>query len=318
MMSPDATPRFPPLLILSAGVLAVSGSAILIRLAQAEAPSLVIAAWRLLLATLLLLPLALLRRRREITALSGADFRLCMLSGIMLGVHFATWISSLAYTSVASSTVLVATMPLWVALASPLFLHEAVTRWVRVAILLALAGSVVITLDDALTVVDGALRLDVALAANGRQPLLGSMLALGGAISGAAYILIGRRLRARLSLLSYITLVYGAAALFLVLLAWGAGYRLGGYSPQLYLLTLLMALFPQLLGHTSYNWALGYLPAAFVTITVISEPVGASILALLLFGEVPGAITLLGSVLILLGLALSRRRSREPAGDPPG
>lgn len=315
MMSPDATPRFPPLLVLAAGVLAVSGSAILIRLAQAEAPSLVIAAWRLLLAALILLPPALLRRRQEIGALSRADLRLCLLAGIMLGVHFATWISSLAYTSVASSTVLVATMPLWVALAAPAFLREPIGPWVRVAILLALAGSIVITLDDALAVVDGALRLDPAFTGAGRQPLLGSGLALAGAVSGAAYILIGRRLRVSLSLLSYITLVYGAAAIFLVLLALGAGYDLLGYSPRVYGLTLLMALFPQLLGHTSYNWALGYLPASFVTLTVISEPIGASILALFLFGETPGWVALLGSGMILVGLALSRRRSGEPAGN---
>ena len=303
-------PRFPPLLVLAFGVLAVSASAILIRLAQTEAPSLAIAAWRLALASLILLPLAIGRRREELRRLPAAEWRLCVLSGVMLGIHFATWISSLAYTSVATSTVLVATMPLWVALAAPLALGEPVYRALRVAIFLALCGSVLIVIDDVL--LGGGVSAQAAAAAT-RRPLLGGFLALLGAISGAVYILIGRRIRKGLSLLSYITIVYGSAAVFLVALALLAGQRLWGFSTLTYGLLLLMALFPQLLGHSSYNWALGYLPAAFVTISVISEPIGATLLALLLFGEIPGGLTLLGSGVILLSLLLAQRR---PAAEP--
>jgi drug/metabolite transporter (DMT)-like permease len=301
-------------LVLFFGVLAVSASAILIRLAQAEAPSLVIAAWRLSLATLFLLPLALWRRRGELRRLPAADWRLCVVSGVMLGIHFATWISSLAYTSVATSTVLVATMPLRVALAAPLALGEGIDRPVRIAIGLALLGSVLIVVDDAVL---GA-GVTATPFTGGRRPLLGGFLALLGAVSGAVYILIGRRVRATLSVLSYITVVYGAAAIFLVALALLAGHSLFGYSPTVYGLVLLMALFPQLLGHTSYNWALGYLPAAFVTITVISEPIGASVLALFLFGEIPGAVTLVGSAVILGALVLAQRRPRGTTADRGG
>jgi drug/metabolite transporter (DMT)-like permease len=115
-------------------------------------------------------------------------------------------------------------------------------------------------------------------------------------------------LRPHLSLLSYTTVVYGMSALTLLFLTWLGGYSFLGYSPTVYLLFLLMALFPQLLGHSSYNYALAFLPAAYVSVAIISEPIGASALGLLVFGEVPALLTVAGSVLILTGVFIAGRR----------
>ncbi|MCO5207733.1 MAG: DMT family transporter, partial [Anaerolineae bacterium] len=273
-----AKPRVSPLLGLAVGVLAISTGSILVRIAQGEnVPSLVIAAWRLTFAALILLPFCLARRRDELRSLNSADMRLAALSGMMLALHFATWITSLEYTSVAVSTVLVTTSPLWVALAAPFFLGERVTRPVKIGIGLALVGSVIISLGSF---------------GGGSAPVWGSLLALLGAITAAAYLLIGRKLRVKLSLLTYVTLVYTIAALILIVLALAAGNNLLDYSAQTFFLFLLLALFPQLIGHSSFNWALGFLPVAYVTVAVISEPIGASILALLFFQEIPTPLTL--------------------------
>lgn len=289
-----AKPRVSPLLGLAVGVLAISTGSILVRFAQGEnVPSLVIAAWRLTFAALILLPFCLARRRDELRSLNSADMRFAALSGMMLALHFATWITSLEYTSVAVSTVLVTTSPLWVALAAPFFLGERVTRPVKIGIGLALVGSVVISLGSF---------------GGGSAPVWGSLLALLGAITAAAYLLIGRKLRVKLSLLTYVTLVYTIAALILIVLALAAGNNLLDYSAQTFFLFLLLALFPQLIGHSSFNWALGFLPVAYVTVAVISEPIGASILALLFFQEIPTPLTLLGSTFILGGLIVAGRK----------
>lgn len=289
-----AKPRVSPLLGLAVGVLAISTGSILVRFAQGEnVPSLVIAAWRLTFAALILLPFCLARRHDELRSLNWADMRFAALSGMMLALHFATWITSLEYTSVAVSTVLVTTSPLWVALAAPFFLGERVTRPVKIGIGLALVGSVVISLGSF---------------GGGSAPVWGSLLALLGAITAAAYLLIGRKLRVKLSLLTYVTLVYTIAALILIVLALAAGNNLLDYSAQTFFLFLLLALFPQLIGHSSFNWALGFLPVAYVTVAVISEPIGASILALLFFQEIPTPLTLLGSTFILGGLIVAGRK----------
>ncbi len=301
-------PPFPPLLVLAGGLLAVAASAILIRWAQGEAPSLVIAAWRTGAATLLLLPFTLARRREELRRMPGRDWLLAALAGGLLGVHFASWISSLEFTSVASSTVLVTTNPIWVALAAPFFLNERLTRPLQIGIGLAVAGSLVITAGDAF--------FGGGSGPVGQNPLLGNGLALLGAITAAAYFIIGRRLRPRLSLLSYTTVVYGAAGLSLVLAVWFSGQRLLGYSPQVYLLLLLMAIFPQLIGHSSFNYALRFLPAAYVSVAVLGEPIGASILAFIILRELPASplLALIGAILIFVGILFAGRPPTSLAG----
>ncbi|MEW5828634.1 MAG: DMT family transporter, partial [Chloroflexota bacterium] len=180
-------------------ILAVSTSSIFIRYAQREAPSLVIAALRLTFASLVLAPLALTRFRAELKALSRRDLLLGMLSGAFLAVHFATWITSLEYTSVASSVVLVSTGPLWVALLSPLILKEPLTRAALSGMGLALIGGTVIGLSDACRLDRGLVCPPLADFVQGRA-FLGNFLALAGAWAVAGYLILGRSLRARMSL----------------------------------------------------------------------------------------------------------------------
>lgn len=313
-MKTYTSPLFSPMIVLIFGIIGISSGSILVRLAQGQdMPSIVIAAWRLTLASSILLPLALTRRRSELKQMSGSSWGLAILSGFMLALHFASWISSLAYTSVASSTVLVTTAPLWVGLAAPFLLGEQLSRPLKIGIALAMFGSVLIGVADVVSSADGRLQFSLTQFTNQPNPILGNALALIGAIAASAYLIIGRRLRPGMSLLSYIAVVYSAAACFLIIMALLSGYDLFGYSPIAYLIMLLMALFPQLIGHSSYNWALGYLSAASVSVVVIAEPIGATLLALLIFQEIPNGITIVGSILLLAGIVYANQPKSPPA-----
>lgn len=306
--NPENPPRTMQYLVLIAGIFAISLGSILIRLAQDEAvPSLVIALWRMLLSTLILLPFTIAGRRHELGQMGRAKWGLAVVSGLLLGLHFATWTSSLAFTSITSSTVLVATAPLWVGLASPFLLNEPLARGLKVGIGLAMLGTLVVSMGGIIGFEDGRIALDLAQSSEGSRPLLGNALALAGGITVAGYMIIGRRLRPHLSLLSYTFVVYGMAAVTLLLFNLVGGQDLIGYGWTAFLLFLVMALIPQLTGHSSFNWALSFLPAAFVSLAAISEPVGATILAMLIFQEIPGPVVILGSILILAGVFLGSR-----------
>jgi drug/metabolite transporter (DMT)-like permease len=315
----EKRPRVNPVLVLAFGVLAISSGSILARFAQETAPSLVIAAWRLSLATLILAPLALTRDRGVLRALRRDELALAVLSGVFLALHFATWITSLEYTTVASSVVLVTTTPLWVALASPFFLKEPITRPILVGMILALLGGVMIGLSDTCAWGAGGLvcpGLDEMV--HGRA-FLGDILAVAGAMFAAAYVIIGRKLRSNVTLLSYIFLVYGMAAVILVGLMLGAGEHPFGYPPTTYVFFLLLAIFPQLLGHSSFNWALKYVSAAYVSITLLGEPIGATILAYFLLGEAPTTMNVFGAILILTGIFIASRvevKQDNPSRSP--
>jgi drug/metabolite transporter (DMT)-like permease len=289
-----SAPRLSPLFGIAIGVAAISTASIFIRLAQtAGAPSLTIAALRLAFASLVLLPFAWLRCRAELATLSARDLLVCLLSGTFLGAHFATWISSLQYTSVTSSVVLVTLSPLFVAITSALFLKEKLSRLAVAGVVVAVLGGILLGVGDAGQATQGA-----------PNPLLGNALAFAGALCIVPHFLIGRRLRARLSLLAYISLVYSAAAIVLLGVVWVTGTPLGGFDPQAYVWMALLALLPQLVGHTSFNWSLGFLPATFATIPALGEPIGSTILAIILFGEVLTPLKLFSGVLTLGGIAL--------------
>ena len=174
-------------------------------------------------------------------------------------------------------------------------------------------GSVLIGLADVVAIVDGRFHFSLTQFTHQPNPLLGNSLALVGAVAASAYLLIGRRLRHGMSLLCYTAVVYSTAAFFLIIMAVALGHNLFGYSPVAYLVMLLMAIFPQLIGHSSYNWALGYLTAAAVSVAVIAEPIGATLLALLIFQEIPNGITLTGSALLLAGIVYAGKPVRNPA-----
>lgn len=291
-------------------ILAVSTSSIFIRLAQREAPSLVIAALRLTFASLILAPVALTRHRDELKKLTRSDLLLGLLSGVFLAVHFATWISSLEFTSIASSVVLVSTGPLWVALLSPIFLKESLTKSVLIGMLLALLGGTIIGLSDSCQIDNGLVCPPFSEFVQGKA-FLGNFLALAGAWAVAGYLMIGRKLRAGMSLIPYIFVVYGIAAIVLLGIMFTARQSPVGFSPMIYIWILLLALVPQLIGHSTYNWALRYLPAALVSITTLGEPIGSAILAYFILSEAPTLLTIFGGVLILAGIYVSSRVERK-------
>lgn len=287
------------------GIFAVASASILIRFAQREAGSLVIAAYRMGLSGLILIPFALPRHSAELRKLTRKELALAALSGLFLAIHFATWILSLEFTSVASSVVLVTTNPLWVALAAPFFLKEKLTRVIVIGLLVALAGTVVIGMSDTCSQTASGLQCPPLSEFVQGEAFWGDFLALVGAWTGAGYILIGRKLRPTLSLTAYIFLVYGIAGLILVSLVAFSGQPAFGFSPETYVFMLLLALLPQLLGHSSFNWALAHLPASYVSIALLGEPVSSTLLAVLVLGEVPGGLKVAGAGLILIGILIA-------------
>lgn len=296
MSDPERTPPpVPPHLGMVVGITAASTASLFIRLAQSEANSLAVAAWRLTLASLILAPIALATRRTEMRGLSRREWLLAAASGLLLAAHFATWISSLALTSVSASAVLVSVYPLFVGIFSHLFLGERLSRRVALGLVVATAGSATIGLGDA---------------GGDRHRLAGDLLALLGAATAAGYFLIGRRLRARLSLLGYVFPVYGTAAVTLMALSLLASVPLTGYPSATWLWLLLLALVPQIVGHSSLNWALGHLSATYVTLAALGEPIGSSLLAWVVLDEPVTVRTAIGGALILAGIVMATRQGR--------
>jgi drug/metabolite transporter (DMT)-like permease len=300
------------LLSLSMGIVAVSFASILIRLAQAAGMgTLPIAAWRLLLASLILLPYAWLTRREEMRDLSRRELLLLAVSGFFLGLHFAAWIGSLAYTSVASSVVLVSMGPVFVGLGSWLLLRERPSFFLAIGILLAATGSIVISWGDL---------------GQGQDQLLGDLLALTGAVMVAGYLMIGRRVRGQMSLVTYVSVVYGGAMVTLLAIVLIGRRPMLGYAPMAYLWVLGLALGPQIVGHSTLNWALRYLSATFVSLVTLAEPIGSALLAYLILGEAVTTSTFVGGVLVLVGiytasraeLASARRQQAETRASGAG
>jgi drug/metabolite transporter (DMT)-like permease len=292
--------------VLAAGVLVVSTASILIRWLQSEGvPSLSIAAWRLALAALILAPLVLARCREELVWLAWRDWALALASGAFLAAHFATWILSLEYTSVASSVALVTTNPIWIGIASWFLFRERLGAVMALAIAAAIAGSAVIFAVDA-----------ADAAGPARAPALGNALAVLGSLAVCGYLLIGRRLRRGMSLLAYVGVVYATAAACLVLVAAAAGAPLGGFAPASWLMLLALAVGPQLLGHSSLNWGLKYLSATLIALVILGEPVGSTILAWLLLDEPVGPSKIAGMALLLFGIFLAVKTGGRRAAPP--
>ncbi|NLO89894.1 MAG: DMT family transporter [Clostridia bacterium] len=287
-------PRINPYAALVIAVVGISFGSILAKLS--DAPALIIATYRNAFATLILLPFALTTCRKELRSIGAKDFLAASTAGMFLAFHFATWIKSLEYTTVASSTVLVTLQPIFVVLGSVFVLKERVGKKALAAGSLAVVGSIIIGAGDF---------------AIGGSALWGDFLALSGALFIAVYVLIGRSLRQRFSLVAYTFIVYGFCSLFLFMMDFIFSVKLYPYSLYNWLLFWAMALIPTTVGHTLLNWALKYLPAPTVSVSVLGEPVGASILAAIFLGEYPGAAQLVGSMLILTGVYFFMKFSRE-------
>lgn len=293
-MDNRSRPPFPPHLALISGVFAVSTGSIFVRLA--DAPALVVAAYRVGLASFILAPIAWWKVRGELRRLTRRDYHLAVLSGFFLALHFATWVSSLDYTSVASSVVLVNTNPLWVGLLTPLVSKDRLTRLTVLGILFSVVGGIIVGAGDF---------------AIGGQALWGDFLALLGSICAALYILIGRNLRPKLSLLAYVIVVYGTAALILWAFVLATRSPVTGFSRGTYAALLGMALIPQIIGHSSYNWALRWFSAGMIAIGLLGEPIGATILAYILLGEGVTWAKVIGGSLILTGIYLAARGEEQ-------
>ena len=299
--APTSAPR--PATIAGVLLLAIAGISIaapLIRLSDAH--PLAIATWRLLYAMLFVIPALLLGGGwRQYATLTRKELGLALFAGVMLAAHFWTWNASVDLTSVAASTVLVNLQPVVVALLSAWWLHERPERGQWLGIAIAMVGAMVLVIPD----------LRGGAIAEGRNPLLGDALAIAGGVTAALYYLIGRRLRQKLDLWPYAALVYGACLVSLVVMVLAARVPLGGYAANEHGIFIALAIGPMLLGHTGMNWALKHLPAYVVNLTVLGEPVGATLIAALLPGirELPGPFVLLGGALILGGILVAGRRA---------
>jgi drug/metabolite transporter (DMT)-like permease len=280
-------------IVIAIGVISVSFAAIFIRLA--DAPPLVIATYRLSLASLILWPLTLTYYRLELRRLTRQDILLAFLSGMFLAFHFWSWISSLSYTSIATSVILVTVSPLFVAVASYLFFKERVSWRVTIGIIVCFTGTVLIGY--------GNWSIDTS-------SFLGGALALLGALTVAGYLLIGRRLRQTMGVLVYVSITCGSAALILLVASLISRYPLFGYSVDTYLMLILLAVVPQLLGHLSLNWSLRFVSATLVTIAVLGEPIGANLLAYAILDEVPKVFEITGSFFILVGIYIAFRKNK--------
>lgn len=304
--SENSPKRVQPIFATLAGILFVSTASIFIRFAQAEASSIAIAAARLLIASVVLVPIAITRYRQEWLQLNKSDLVKGLLSGLFLALHFATWITSLQLTSVASSVVLVTTTPLWVAILSPVVLQEPIRRSVLIGLLVSVTGGMIVGIGNACDFDQGTLICQAQVF--GGQAMLGNFLALFGAWMAAGYMIMGRQLRKKLNTIPYIALVYGVAALILLVVVIIRAEPVFDYSGETYIWLLALGVFPQLLGHSLFNWALKYISAAYVSLTLLGEPIGTIILALIFLQESPTPLEGMGAVLIMIGILVGSTR----------
>jgi drug/metabolite transporter (DMT)-like permease len=276
-------------ILLPIGIIAVSTASIFIKLC--DAPVLIIATYRMMLASIVLMPLACYKKTWR--GWEKDKMGWLLLSGLFLSLHFAFWIASLKYTSVASSVVMVTTHPIFVGIGGWLFLRERVGLNLIFGIALSALGSGLISYGD------------MSLS---KEALMGDGFALLGAIAASGYLLVGRKMRKDRDLISYIFPVYSTAGLILILFALIFQEPFFGYSSSTYLYLLLLALVPQLIGHTTFNWALKYIPASMVAITILGEPIGSTILAYFILGEGLTILKVLGGVFIFAGILIALKK----------
>jgi len=284
--------------LVAVGVLAASFGAILVRLAG-DTPPLAVAAWRLTLTSLVMIPVA--SARGTFWAMGRREVLLSVMSGVALAAHFVLWIASLRDTTVASSVLFVTTHPIFVALGARFVLGERSGRGLFIGIAVACLGGALIGSGD------------VQL---GGDALRGDLLALAGGFAVSVYFLIGRVVRRSVEVVDYVAVTYGVAALLVCVAALLTKTPLIGFAAPTYLFLVLLAIGPQLIGHTTFNWALKHLPASRVTVIILGEPIGSSLLALAFFSEMPTWLSALGAVIILCGIALSLRSKEEPDDQP--
>ena len=284
----NIAPPFNPYTVLIIGIIGVSTGSIFARLA--DAPALVTAAYRMGLTALILIPLAVWKAGDELRRLSSHDIKLAVLAGLFLALHFAAWISSLDYTAIANSVVLVNTIPLWVGLLTPLISKDRIRRTTIISIIVSVMGATIIGFGDFIT---------------GSKALWGDLLAVLGAVCAAVYLLCGRNLRRKLSLLSYVAICYGSAAVILWLVVLSLNLPVTGYSTQTVAAFWAMAFISQLIGHSSYNWSLKWFSTSLVAVFLLGEPIGGTLLAYIIFDEGLTWMKFIGGLFILLAIYIA-------------
>lgn len=286
-------------LVILTGIVAVSTSSIMIRLS--EAPALTLATYRLGLSALVMLPYFLYAKGCK--KWDKRDFKLFLLTSFFLAFHFIFWISSLRYTSILNSTILVTLNPIFVTFFSFILFRKIPGRGIIWGILLALSGSFILYYQPSPSL-------------NGQvfpQAMLGNSLALAGGIFASLYLICTSILRKRYNLISFVFPIYGFTFLTLLIFTFLSSTKLTGFTSREYLIFILFALIPQIVGHTSLNWALKFFSPNFIALAILGEPIGATILGLLIFRETPVPLAILGAVLILLAILVSGREE----GDGP-
>ncbi|MBX3702767.1 MAG: DMT family transporter [Steroidobacteraceae bacterium] len=281
--------RFAPCLVLAVALLAVSHGAIFARLA--DAAPLAIAAWRLGIACLVALPVAAMARP---AVLPGRALALAAGAGALLALHFATWIASLDYTTIARSVLLVSTAPVWVAVIEAALGRGIPARAMLAALAAAIAGAAIVGSEGL-----------------GGAASTGDLLAVAGAMAMAGYLLLSRAAQATLPFRAYLGIAYGTAAALLWIAMLATGTQALGFGPGTWWALAGMAFVSQLIGHGGYNWALRHLAPLFVAIVLVGEPVLASLLGWWLLDEAPGWRTAAGGLLILAGIALAAGPGRR-------
>ena len=273
--------------ILFIGIAAISFAAVLIRLA--EAPSMVIATYRMGIAALVLMPLFVQNTRKKPVKLAARDWALVLLAGFFLAVHFGLWITSLEFTSIASSAVLVTSHPAFVAIASYIVFKERLNSKTIAGIIAAIFGVLVVNFNQ----------FEV-----GSTGLSGNIMAFVAGLAMGSYLITGRRLKDKLGIINYLALIYSVSAVFLLVATVALGYNLFGYPLEVYAIMILIALVPQLIGHSCINITVRLLPATFVAIAILVEPVGATLLGWIILNEPPAMIEIVGGLIIITGILI--------------
>lgn len=286
-------------MVLLVGILSVSLASVIIKLTS-DVPSVIMSAYRLGISSLILLGLSF-AKSAKILPKTKSELFIASISGLFLSIHFISWIASIKLTSIASSVTLVSTSPIFVLLISFFIFKEKQDAKTVLATVGAVAGSAIIAFSDS----------GFAMGKLDKTSLLGDLFATIGAIAVAVYFLAGSFLRKNINTFQYITLVYGFSAIFTLIFAILSGERFTGYRPISYFYMLLLALIPQLLGHTSFNWALKHLKANAVAISTLGEPIGASILAYIFFGQTVGFLKLTGMAVVLVSIAVALKNSKK-------
>ncbi len=277
--------KAPSKYIVLVGTFFTSLSSIIIRFSTA--PALVISSYRMLFTCIMLLPL-IIKNRNDFAELNKKSILLCLISGIFLALHYATWISSIKLTTIANSTILVSCSPIFVSLANYLFIKEKISKKMIVSIFISLSGTIIIALGSS--------------GVTASNMMLGNILAFLGAIFVAGYLVIGGIVRKNLSASAYVFIVYSVSTVVLFVMCLLSKTHLYPYPPYEFMLFISLAFFCSILGHTLYNYMVKYVSSTLISVSTLSEPIFASLMALFIFNEIPSLYTLIGGIIIITGI----------------